>query len=161
MSSLLDSLTVSNLEVSYSNGSSVVADINFNVPASSVGVLLGMNGSGKTTILNTVAGLIKPKSGEVLLAGSPLSGDSVGYLFQDYRQTLLPWRSNLGNLRLPLELRHVPVSEAESQVRDLLSSSEVDLPLSKVADWIAGFASSDCRAFDSLFLVALASYSLS
>jgi len=66
--------------------------------------LLGPNGSGKSTLLRLVAGLITPTAGRITLAGSAAAAgrSEVGIVFQETR--LLPWRTVLRNVTLPLEL---------------------------------------------------------
>lgn len=66
--------------------------------------VLGPSGCGKTTLLSLIAGLEQPTSGEILLDGSPdarLLGE-VGLMPQ--ADLLMPWRSVLDNVALPLEL---------------------------------------------------------
>jgi branched-chain amino acid transport system ATP-binding protein len=52
----------------------VLRDVTFQVPPGSIVSLLGGNGSGKTALLNTVAGLMRPLSGSVNFAGSECAG---------------------------------------------------------------------------------------
>lgn len=84
--------------------------------------LVGPSGCGKTTVLNMVAGLIEPTIGEVLLDGKkPRVGDrDVGYLLA--RDALLPWRTALENVSLPLELRKVSKAEAIARATDGLNA---------------------------------------
>jgi NitT/TauT family transport system ATP-binding protein len=67
--------------------------------------LIGPSGCGKSTLLNAMAGLLKPSDGQVLLNGDAVEGppDGVGIMFQ--KATLLPWRTTLNNVLLPIELR--------------------------------------------------------
>ncbi len=68
-------------------------------------VLVGPNGCGKTTLLNVVAGIILPDKGQALLNGRTVDSRKVGYVFQDFQESLLPWRTLLSNVELPLEIR--------------------------------------------------------
>jgi len=52
----------------------VLRDVSFDVPAGKVVALLGGNGSGKTTILNTLTGLIKPRSGSIKVENEETAG---------------------------------------------------------------------------------------
>ncbi len=83
--------------------------------------LVGPSGCGKTTVLNMVAGLIRPTRGSVTLDGqAPRVGDSeVGYLLA--RDALLPWRTALKNVMLPLEVRGVARIEGEALSRKILA----------------------------------------
>jgi branched-chain amino acid transport system ATP-binding protein len=66
-------LSASHLNVWYGL-TEVLRDVSFEVPAGKVVALLGGNGSGKTTILNTLTGLIKPRSGSIKVEGQETAG---------------------------------------------------------------------------------------
>src|SRR5690606_33859782 len=51
-----------------------VNDVSFDVRQGELLGLIGPNGSGKTTMLNLISGALKPTSGDILLAGEPISG---------------------------------------------------------------------------------------
>jgi NitT/TauT family transport system ATP-binding protein len=84
--------------------------------------LVGPSGCGKSTILNLVAGLMKPNEGRVFYDDQPVTGINrrVGYMTQ--KDTLLPWRNTIDNIRVPLELkcRSMPRSEAEDKVAQMI-----------------------------------------
>jgi NitT/TauT family transport system ATP-binding protein len=81
-------------------------NINFSVPSGSFVTLLGPSGCGKSTLLRVVADIIAPSSGTVRVLGhAPTQARrqrEIGFVFQD--ATLLPWRSAIDNVRLPLEV---------------------------------------------------------
>ncbi|MGH2456642.1 MAG: ABC transporter ATP-binding protein, partial [Candidatus Limnocylindria bacterium] len=81
-----------------------LADCTLEVAAGSFTVIIGPNGCGKSTLLRLVSGLLEPTAGRVLVGGAaPGAGDGrVGLAFQQPR--LVPWRSTLDNVALPLEL---------------------------------------------------------
>ena len=66
-------LNVKNLHVYYGS-IHAIKDISFEVNEGEVVTLIGANGAGKSTTLNTVAGLLKPRNGEVILGGNNLVG---------------------------------------------------------------------------------------
>ncbi len=50
-----------------------LSDVSFTAPAGKVTAVLGANGAGKTTLLRTVSGLVRPRGGQVLLDGQPIT----------------------------------------------------------------------------------------
>jgi NitT/TauT family transport system ATP-binding protein len=82
--------------------------------------VLGPSGSGKSTLLRILAGLLQPSEGELFYSGerliSPRQG--VGFVFQ--KANLMPWRTVLENIVLPLELHHVPQAEAHQRALALV-----------------------------------------
>jgi NitT/TauT family transport system ATP-binding protein len=95
-------------------------DFTIQVPAGSFTVLIGPNGCGKSTLLRLVAGLLAPTSGAVLVGGAaPVAGDGrVSLAFQQPR--LVPWRSTLENVALPLEVAGVERAERRARAADAL-----------------------------------------
>jgi NitT/TauT family transport system ATP-binding protein len=80
-------------------------------------VFLGPSGCGKSTILNIVAGLFPPTTGEALLRGRPIMGPGPdrGMVFQGYSS--YPWLTVLDNVAFGLKLRGVPRDERERVAR--------------------------------------------
>ena len=74
--------------------------------------IFGPNGCGKTTLLNILAGLLRPDSGAAIIPDLM----SIGYVFQNYADTLLPWRTVRGNIAFPLEIRHLSTQEQTRRV---------------------------------------------
>ncbi len=80
----------------------LVSDFSFALARGEIVALLGRSGSGKTTILNCIAGFVRPSSGSIVFT---TDGDAAkpafAYVFQEDR--LLPWRSASSNVELSLE----------------------------------------------------------
>lgn len=105
---MVDSLlSVRNLSATYTDrrGSlHVLNDLSFEIGAGELVCLVGPSGSGKSTLLRILAGLLPAQAGSLLLHGQPIRGPQPGVslVFQD--ANLMPWRSALENIRLPLEI---------------------------------------------------------
>jgi NitT/TauT family transport system ATP-binding protein len=82
--------------------------------------LVGPSGCGKSTLIRILAGLQQPTAGAAYLDEQPIVEPSgrVGLMFQD--SNLMPWRTVLDNMALPLELSGVSQAERYAVVRDLL-----------------------------------------
>lgn len=74
-----------------SNATEVLSDINLSIEEGEFVAIVGFTGSGKTSLVNLINGLLQPTSGEVLFKGEPVKGTSHdrGVIFQNY--SLLPW----------------------------------------------------------------------
>jgi len=90
-----------------------LAGINVEIAAGEVVVVFGHNGSGKTTLLKVVAGLLRPTSGEVLIAGAPPRAvrGQLGFLGHDLY--LYPHLSAAENLALFARLYDAPAGAAD------------------------------------------------
>ncbi len=105
----------------------VLRDVGFDLAAGDTLAIVGSSGSGKTTLLGLCAGLDRPSSGEVILAGNPLGqldedararlrNEHVGFIFQNFQ--LLPTLTALENVLVPAELSGSRAVECRG--RDLL-----------------------------------------
>lgn len=68
-------LDVEHLNVFYGL-TEVLTDVSFTVPQGEIYALLGGNGSGKSTIINTLSGLVRPRKGSIRLSGEEVAGHS-------------------------------------------------------------------------------------
>lgn len=81
-----------------------LSNVSLTVKKGSFVSLIGPSGCGKSTLLNILAGLLVPTAGEVKMLGKPVEGPSegVGIMFQQH--ALLPWRTTIENVLLPIEI---------------------------------------------------------
>jgi putative ABC transport system ATP-binding protein len=93
--------------------------------------VMGESGVGKSTLLNLIAGLDRPDSGEIEVDGAPLAGltdaaltrlrrEKMGFVFQAYH--VLPYLSILQNVALPLQLIGARDPEVGSRVAAILEA---------------------------------------
>jgi NitT/TauT family transport system ATP-binding protein len=92
-----------------------VRDVNLAVGAGEFVSVVGPTGCGKSTLLNVGAGLLAPSTGNVQVFGEALSGINrrAGYMFQT--ESLMPWRTALGNVMAGLEFRGEPQAQAQAE----------------------------------------------
>ena len=97
----------------------VVDDVSYCIREGEFVSVIGPSGCGKTTMMNIVAGFLKPTSGGVLLDGKPIGGPGPdrGVIFQEYG--VFPWLTVKQNIVFGLNLRasRVPESEREDICR--------------------------------------------
>jgi NitT/TauT family transport system ATP-binding protein len=112
-------LTVKNLSVVFpdnNGGLHALDDISFEVGPRDFICFLGPSGSGKTTLLRILAGLLKPSSGQVNF----LNGHQpeIGMVFQQAH--LMPWRTVMDNIKLPLELEGMDEASARVKAQEMI-----------------------------------------
>jgi len=102
-------------------GEPVIQDISLHLEQGELVGLLGTSGVGKTTLMGILAGVDRPDSGKVLLEGEDITGTAgrVGYMLQ--KDLLLPFKTTLDNVSLPLVLKGMKKSEARKQAAELMA----------------------------------------
>lgn len=110
-------------QLSLNQGAFALRDVSFTVPAGGYAVLMGRTGSGKTTILEAIAGLRRVTGGRVALSGRDVTGEkpagrNLGYVPQD--AALFSSMTVRENLAFALQLRRLPVAERVAELANLL-----------------------------------------
>ena len=92
----------------YPGGTAVLRGFSWEMSAGESWAIIGPSGCGKTTLLYILAGLRLPDSGNVTIAGEPISGPrrDIGLILQDHG--LLPWETALNNVGMGMRLRGAP-----------------------------------------------------
>jgi NitT/TauT family transport system ATP-binding protein len=100
--------------------------VDFTVDDGELLVIVGPSGCGKSTLLRLVAGLLPPSSGEIRVEGRPVTEPfgGVGIVFQN--ALLLPWRSVLGNVMMPVEVKRLPRAPYLQRARELLRMASLE-----------------------------------
>ncbi len=91
--------------------------------------VFGPNGCGKSTFINMAAGLMPVDGGEILYDGRTVEEVRVGYVFQNYREALFPWRRAVENIRYPLRRMGLKRAEIERRVEALVGDFRVRFDL--------------------------------
>jgi ABC-type nitrate/sulfonate/bicarbonate transport system ATPase subunit len=100
----------------------ILRDVNLRVPQGEILGIVGRSGTGKTTLLRVLGGLLRPTTGTASVDGVEITGppEQVVTVFQDYASALLPWRSLERNVALPLE-RKLGRAERRDRVSEALA----------------------------------------
>ncbi len=117
------------LYASLSHSTLAVENVTLSIDPGEFAAVVGPSGCGKTTLLKLVAGLILPTSGEVHVDRVKVTGPLkiVGMAFQN--PSLLPWRTTLGNILLPLEIVQPYARQFRKKKRDYMQKVQELLAL--------------------------------
>ncbi|WP_306815116.1 quaternary amine ABC transporter ATP-binding protein [Microbacterium jiangjiandongii] len=110
-------------------GTAAVIDASFTVQPGEIFVIMGLSGSGKSTIIRMLNGLLQPTMGEVLVQGRSVTGasaaelrgirrESISMVFQHF--ALLPHRTVLDNAAYALEIQGVGKAERRRRAMEIL-----------------------------------------
>ncbi|MBS3753910.1 MAG: ATP-binding cassette domain-containing protein, partial [Anaerolineales bacterium] len=119
-------LEVHDLSLAFLDGKEpleALREIHFRVLPEEFICIVGPSGSGKSTLLRIIAGLLSPTIGKVVFEGERVTGprSGLGMVFQD--ANLMPWRTVLENILLPLELdraSNLSRNEMEDRSQELI-----------------------------------------
>ncbi|MCQ6278812.1 ABC transporter ATP-binding protein [Bacillus sp. EB600] len=117
-------LAIKELEFSFpiEDGNKLIfQNVSINVKQGEFVSLIGASGSGKSTLFRLITGLLEPKQGEIWIAGELAANrlGKVGYMPQ--KDLLLPWRTVMDNILLPLELTKENKHPKMAEIREWLS----------------------------------------
>ena len=116
-------LSIEKLSVIYASARgklTAIQDLSLSVTNGQFVAVLGPSGCGKSTLLNIASGLLSPSGGLVSIQGKPVTGPrpDVGIVFQ--QPTLLPWKSVIENVLVPVQAMGMKVSEHMERARSLI-----------------------------------------
>ncbi len=128
-------------DISKRFGDFVINSLSLKVEMGDYLVLLGQSGSGKSVILQIIAGLIKADSGKIIIDGHDCTNEKIqnrqaGYLFQDY--ALFPHLSVNENIKYPLKNTNIAHVEAEYKIAEISNLFEISHLLRKMPETLSG-----------------------
>jgi NitT/TauT family transport system ATP-binding protein len=111
-------ISIKNLEKSYEKEKiKVFSNFNLEVKEKKIIAIFGPNGSGKTTLFEILAGIKKADKGEISF--NEKNHSKLSYMFQNYSDSLLPWRKNFDNLALPLQIKGIEEKQIKLQIKKI------------------------------------------
>ena len=124
-----------------------VADVSLDIKRGEIFCVMGLSGSGKSTLVRHINRLLEPTSGKVIVDGVDVRGlnandlqhfrnKKIGMVFQNFG--LLPHRSVLANIAMPLEIRNVNKNQRMEIAERILSMVELDGWGNKFAHELSG-----------------------
>lgn len=134
---------VKNLTKAYTHSNSrdpvlAVQGFSAQIKAGEFVTFFGPNGCGKSTILKVLAGLEVPEEGTVSVDSRPPGEAEIGYIFQDFRESLFPWRTALENIAFPLEFRGKDRRQSLERAKELCEKLGMKIPINSYAYQLSG-----------------------
>ena len=130
-------ITVRGLSKAF-GGQPLYSGFNLDFPRGKITSIFGPNGCGKSTLINMISGLIPVDAGEVLFDGKRLSETVIGYVFQNYRDALFPWKRSIDNIKYPLQLAGQSAADCEARTQELIASFDVRFDLNRYPYELSG-----------------------
>ena len=98
-----------------------LSNLSFSLAPGEFAAVVGPSGCGKSTLLSLICGLMKPQTGEILLNGEPVLGNSpqIGYMLQ--HDHLFEWRTIYRNILLGPEISHTLNKEIREKAKSMLT----------------------------------------
>jgi NitT/TauT family transport system ATP-binding protein len=130
-------ITIRGLTKSFA-GQPLYSNFDLDLPKGQITTIFGPNGCGKSTIINMVAGLLPMDAGEALFDGKPLRDTVIGYVFQNYREALFPWKRAIDNIKYPLRLAGRTRAECDARADELVASFDIKFDLHRYPYELSG-----------------------
>lgn len=114
-------LKINNLSKKFHSVINTLEDINFEIEEGEFVCVTGPSGCGKTTLLNLIAGLEKPTSGEILINNKAVTGAGSDRVVMFQESALFPWLTVSGNIKFGLKLSGKTKKEQEETAMHYLN----------------------------------------
>jgi NitT/TauT family transport system ATP-binding protein len=105
----------------HARGPLVLRDVSFAIAPGAVTALVGRSGSGKSSLLHIVAGLLRPTAGQVVIDGKVVAGPTPRAVMMFQSPSLYPWLTVAQNVALGLRFAHVRRAEIARRVEAALA----------------------------------------
>jgi NitT/TauT family transport system ATP-binding protein len=115
---------------------SILSNISFEITEGTFTTFFGPNGCGKSTLVNIIAGLGDYTSGEIVYRTE--IKNNLGYVFQDYRKSLLPWKNVKENILFPLRLKNISENACNDRLAEILDLTGIELDLAQPVTSLSG-----------------------
>jgi len=139
-------IVANNLSLSYSNDETIINKINFSIDSGSFVFVTGASGTGKSTLLKSLYGALRPQEGSLIVGGVELSNVTnsklnflrrhIGIVFQDYK-LVKEWTIEK-NIRLPLLINGYDKNVIQNQVDSLLKHVRLKHQMGKYPQELSG-----------------------
>jgi len=112
-------IQVENLSVSFGSNK-ILSDLNINFESNKIYCILGKSGTGKTTLLRSIAGLLKPSEGKVLYEGKQITKPIKNIFMMHQNYTNFQWKNCMENVLFPIKLNRKATNEDYIEATKLL-----------------------------------------
>ena len=130
-------ITIRGLTKSFA-GQPLYSGFDLDIPKAQITSIFGPNGCGKSTMINMVAGLLPMDGGEVLFDGKTLDETVIGYVFQNYRDALFPWKRAIDNIKYPLRIAGKSKGDCDARAQELVDSFDIRFDLNRYPYELSG-----------------------
>lgn len=120
MNSSQNKLCVKNVTKTFSHDITAIQNISVHIKEGEIVSIIGPSGCGKSTMLDLIAGLSLPDSGDILLNGQSIVGKTGKVSYMPQNDVLLPWRTIIENVTIGLEVQGMKKKEAKIEAKQLL-----------------------------------------
>lgn len=122
-------IELQNISKTFRKGSDAVhavEKVDLSIKPHTIVALIGPSGCGKSTLLNMIAGLYPPSSGKVFYDGEQVTSVNTHAGYMTQKDNLLPWRTVIDNVALPLEIAGMAKEERHERTRAMLAHVGLD-----------------------------------
>ena len=111
-------LTINDLSITFEN-KKILENLNLTIQDQEFVAILGPSGGGKSTLLNIIAGILKPDEGRVLVDGKKQTGISSHFAYMPQEDLLLPWKTILDNVTLYGKIHHQEKEAKQKALKEM------------------------------------------